>query len=44
MTNFQIVIISVCASVVALCALGTIENILTARIRNKNNDKENKNG
>lgn len=42
MTTLEIVIITVCASVVALCVLGTIENVLTARIRSKNNDKENK--
>ena len=40
MTTLEIVIITVCASVVALCALGTLENIFGKN--NKTNDKENK--
>lgn len=35
MTTLEIVIITVCASVVALCALGTLENIFGKNNKNK---------
>lgn len=35
MTTFEIVIITVCASVVALGALGTLENIFGKNNKNK---------